>query len=527
MRLPVSRPGPPPFWAQPELRPADTRVHRPEASLAVERVRRRDTARSRLFTVGVALLPVVYVLTVYLDQGVWLFVATRSVIAAAVISGGLVGLASLLLRDRLHGAFVALCIVLMLFAAEYPGVLVLLVVVAALIAADALVARRRRTVAARVLRPLHDALGVFGLLLLVVTLSQFGLRGQVTAFAAANPTASVDASAPDIWLVLLDGHPREDMLEREWGIEDPAFLDGLEDLGFDVADRARSNYNITGLTLPAMLDMALLQDLDPWSDYDKPADAPASARNRALQHNRAFDTLREHGYHLTSISAGYTQVDIRAVDEFIDAGTADVVELHLLGLTALGRFLQSVDPDFGESQVGHRVDANLESLRQLAQKPSDQPRFVFAHIPAPHPPLAFATIERPIVPLLEVFDYPVETFGQDLLNEAYGQHIAEADDRVLHALRTIVGAVGDDAVIIVMSDHGSRTHGHEHALSPAEVDTQFATLFAARTPDGEELFGDDVMTTNVLSTVFNRYLGSDIPPVARVFESLDGTRYEE
>jgi hypothetical protein len=488
---------------------------------------RGHDALSLLLTAGVAVLPAVYVLTLYLDQGAWLFAASRAVMVAVVISLVAIGLPSILLRDRIRGALIGLCIVLMLFVYRFPGVLTLLIVVVALIAVTAVLARRGRGRWAGALKVLHDALGVFGLVLLVVTVAQFGLRGQVTGFSPRAAVAEADPDAPDIWLVLLDGHPREDTLRRDWGIDDPPFLDGLEGLGFEIADGARSNYNVTKLTLPAMLNMALLEDLEPWASYEVPAEAPAAERVQALQHNRAFETLREHGYYLTSISAGYTHEDIRAADEFIDAGTADVVELHLLGLTALGRFLQVLDPEFGEHQVGQRTEANLETLERLSGEVGERPRFVFGHIPAPHPPLAFAAVERPTVPLSSTFDYPAETFGEDLLEEAYREHIAEVDDRALDALRTIVSAVGDEAVIIVMSDHGSRTHGHEHALSPAEVDEQFATLFAARTPDGEVLCDDEVMTTNVLSTVFNRYLGTDIPPAERVFESLDGTRYAE
>jgi hypothetical protein len=276
-----------------------------------------------------------------------------------------------------------------------------------------------------------------------------------------------------------------------------------------------------------MFNMSLLQDLEPWSSYDRPADAPAAERVQALQHNRFFDLLRDHGYHITSIGAGYTHEDIRAVDAFVDAGTADVVELHLLGLTAVGELFQRLDPMFGEHQVGQRVRANLDTLSRLAGEASSRPRFVFGHIPAPHPPLAFATVERPTVPLLDVFDYPVDLFGEELLQQAYREHLEELNERVLETLTTVVDAVGNDAVIIVMSDHGSRTHGHEHALAPDDVDEQFSILLAARTPDGAELYAGDVMASDVLSTVANRYLGTRIPPVERVFESLDGTRYVE
>ena len=353
---------------------------------------------------------------------------------------------------------------------------------------------------------------MFGLALLGVVLIQFVLRGQVGGYAPPVAVATdQDSDEPDIWLVLVDGHPRADVLERDWGLEGPGLAEGLEGLGFQVADGARSNYNMTKLTLPALFNMALLSDLAPWSDYDRPVDAPAAEHVQALQHNRAFELLKEHGYELTSIGAGYTPEDIRAVDQFVDAGTADVVELHLLGMTALGEALQMVDPQWAEHQAGQRVEANLASLTQIAGEDSDHPRFVFGHIPAPHMPMAFASVERPTVPLSEVFDYPEDLFGDELFRQAYREHVKGLDDRVLDAMTTIVQDVGDEAVIIVMSDHGSRSQGWLHTLSPQDVDEQFSIVLAARTPTGEALFEDDALATNVLSTVANRYLGTKIP----------------
>ena len=77
-----------------------------------------------------------------------------------------------------------------------------------------------------------------------------------------------------------------------------------------------------------------------------------------------------------------------------------------------------------------------------------------------------------------------------------------------------------------MSDHGPRPGGYE-GLTPEQAASQFSILLAARTPDGESLFERDAMATDVLSTVANRYLGTDIPPVERIFEANDGVRYPE
>ena len=345
---------------------------------------------SFLFTAGIACLPVVLVLTPYLDQGAWLFASFRSVVVALAIALAVLGIASLLLRDHVHGALVGLCAFAMLLAYDYPGLLVLVAIVAGLITVHALLRDRGSRVVSKLFNVAYQVLGIFGFVLLIVTVVQFGVRGQITGFSATATAGEVDPAAPDIYLVLLDGYPRADMLARDWGFTDPGIVAGLEDLGFRVADGARSNYNMTKLTLGSLFSMSLLDEVEPWSGYDRPAYAPPAERAVALQHNRAFDLLRDHGYRITSLSGGYTHEDIRAVDEFISAGTADVVEFHLLGMTAVGEFIQWLDPGFGEGQVAERVESNLETLERIAREDDERPRFVFAHFPAPHPPYAFA-----------------------------------------------------------------------------------------------------------------------------------------
>ncbi len=483
-------------------------------------------ARSFLLTLGVVLLPVTYVLTVYLDQGAWLFAGTRAAVLTAVIAFAIIAFASFLLRDHLRGALLGACVIAMLVVWQLPALTLTLGLVAIAIALDAALAGRTGRGQPRDVELLHGALGFFGLLILSVTVLQFGLRGQITGFSPSAAAAEPAPGAPDVWLVLLDGYPRADALQRNWRYDNSAFIDGLEDLGFFVADKSRSNYNSTKLTLPSMLNMASLRDMEPWSGYAKPADAPAADRVRALQHNRAFDLLREHGYRIISVGAGYTHVDVRTGDEFIDAGTADVVELHLLGDSAFGELIRVVMPGLGERQIQTRIEANLGVIDELAREDVGRPRFVFDHIPAPHPPFVFAESDRPIVPLQDIFAYSADSYGEGLLREAYRQHITHLNNLVLESLRELVAVTGDESVIIVMSDHGSRTHGHSDKLSPEDVAEQFSTLFAARTPDEASIFDDDIMTVNVLSTVFDHYLGTDLPRVTGVTESLDGTQYE-
>lgn len=488
-----------------------------------------DAERGRaplLFTLGIAALPVTYVLTVYLDQGVWINASLRAVVVTAILAVAIIAVSAFVVRDLRRGALIGACIFAMITIWQ-PALALLFFLLAAAIFADGLLAKRTGRRRPRDVEFIHGALGLFGLLVFAVTLVQFGLRGQ-TAWSLAPRVASAapTADSPDIWLILVDGYPRADVLENDWGFDNEPFLNELESLGFVVAEGSRSNYNATKLTLPSMFNMALLREIEPYSRYDKPSDAPAADRVNALLDNRAFEILRQQGYDIVSVGGGYTHEELRSADEFIDAGTADVVELFLLGQSAFGRLQQAVMPDFGEGQIRTRIEANLASVERLSDEPTTKPRFVFVHIPGPHPPFVYSTIERSYASTDKIFEYPVDLFGEDVMREAYRQHIEHLNDLVLDSLTSLVDTVGQESIVIVMSDHGSRTYGHVHTLSPDDVAEQFSNLLVARTPDGTPLFDDEVMTTNVLSTVFDRYLGTEMHRAPGITESLDGTQYD-
>src|SRR4029079_6981307 len=52
---------------------------------------------------------------------------------------------------------------------------------------------------------------------------------------APRPTAQPPADAPDVYVILLDGYARADVLEDTFDYDDSPFLDGLRSDGFEVA----------------------------------------------------------------------------------------------------------------------------------------------------------------------------------------------------------------------------------------------------------------------------------------------------
>jgi hypothetical protein len=397
------------------------------------------------------------------------------------------------LRDLRRGAFLGAAIVLMLVTWDSGWLAACFGIVAAAIVLDRLLAARLGH-EGRHMKAIHGALPVLSAVLIVLVAAQFAMRGRVFP-EAAGASASAMPGSRDIWIVLLDGYPRADVLEAVYGRAPGHFLDGLADLGFRVSARSRSNYLETAETVPSLLDMEHVSAL------------PASREGRwdALQDNRAFSLLREHGYEIVALGSGYTHVDLVSADRFIDAGTADLNEIRLLGATGLRYLIDTVAPTWATGQMRTRVEANLQSIGVLASEDTEGPRFVWAHIPAPHPPAVFGPDGSTPARSLEGL------FFEDT-HEGYLASLEHLEGLVLAALGELMLATGGEDVVIVMSDHGSRSTGELPAtLTPEEANERFASFFAAYTPDHPGLFPDTITPVNVMAILSNAYLGGSIP----------------
>ena len=101
---------------------------------------------------------------------------------------------------------------------------------------------------------------IFALAVLLEAI-QLGRPGDlVTAVRTETPLApgrrrSRRADAPDVYVILLDGYARADVLANAFGYDDSPFLDGLRSDGFEVADASHSNYLVTNLSVSSLPEL--------------------------------------------------------------------------------------------------------------------------------------------------------------------------------------------------------------------------------------------------------------------------------
>jgi hypothetical protein len=454
----------------------------------------------------------------------------RSLLVALVAATALTLLAWALTRDRWLGGLIATGLILAALsfrplAAAWaigrdtigPGgaVVVLGLALVLALAVPAWLLVRARHGAAPIRGPATSVLNrLSAVLVIVVVIWRVvpDVPGAVADLTRARPTVEVappNEALPDIYMILMDGYPRTDVLATRLEIDNSAFLDELRGLGFEVATASRSNYTFTQMTLATMFQMRHVDAIPTLAGLIGTSGAHASALRNAMIGGPVWAALRVAGYRIVVSHPGYEHAALRGpADRFLDHGELTDLERDLLARTWLLDLLAVPLPDIFAGPQHDRILNGFEDLAELAREEHTQPIFTWMHIPAPHLPLVLDAGGGTLPLEPRRFDPPtVEGFGMTdaQLHAAYGAELSYLDDRLLAVIRTIRASTADgrpEPVIVIFSDHG-------YYYDPADLQARFGNFLAASTPGAPGLLGGSPTAVNYFPLLLNRYLGTE------------------
>jgi hypothetical protein len=457
-------------------------------------------------------LPVVWALHVWIVAGISPYAGVRGVLVAALFGLLASGLGAVVMRDRDRGGLLGGILAMLVVMGGRPEAAGVLGLVALLFVVERHGPRQLAVRWAFIGRQVARVVGILALAVVLEAVTLGRIADIVTAVNQEGPLRSAPdrppaaASAPDVFVILLDGYARSDALRDLYGIDDRPFLEALEGRGFEVADDSHSNYPVTVLSLPSFLGYQLASETPGLTGGDG-----ASAARSAVNDARGLNQFRELGYEVVATASGFEQTAIRTADRFFDAGQVNDFELELLNRSLPGNLVDAVAPQAFPGQQRARIEAAFTALESLARESPDRPRFVFAHVPAPHPPWVHRADGSPVrYQDMSGFFWWNAPAHPDLtpadVLAAYGEESAYVGSRTVDVADAIL-AQDDDAVVIVVSDHGASM-----SVGAYRPEDQLRNLFAARTPGQPGLFPEDVALAQVLPILLNAYAGLDLPP---------------
>jgi hypothetical protein len=332
----------------------------------------------------------------------------------------------------------------------------------------------------------------------------------------SHEAAPADEIPPDIYLLVLDGYGRADILRDIYNFDNSTFLGRLESLGFRVAEEARSNYTQTRFSLASMLNMTYLDALSPSIPQDSDDRAAIS---RLIRWSEIRRILEEQGYTIVGMPSGYRPTELENADVFQrePLRAATTLERWAFETSALV-ILQDMAVSLGRPplQLGYRAHRDrinfvLEQLNEVRKIPG--PKLVFVHLLIPHPPFVFDATGDPVAQR-----YPfILGDGDDFFGtreeyvRGYRDQISYVNQVVLEAIVNLLQTSTHPPVIVIHGDHGPGSRLNWQSPEDSDLLERSAILSAYYLPDApEEVVYDTITPVNTFRAVLDLYFDTDL-----------------
>lgn len=345
---------------------------------------------------------------------------------------------------------------------------------------------------------------------------------QITTAQADLPVVEqsltvTEGNQPDIYYIILDMHTSDNVMLKLMGYDDSSFSDALRGMGFYIAECSQSNYPKTQPSLTSSLNMQYLRDLTDTPDV--------STMYPMFQSSVVRRSLEEAGYQTVAFETGYAFTQLEDADDYYKPieGTLDLLTYpgitpfeSLIMQVSGGKILYETREQLSKKmqyiidapyvQYRERILYTLEVLPTLTE--IEGPKFIFAHILAPHDPFVFdeegnAAFRRTPFTMNSDPEFTAG-YGWNEYSKAYVNELKYIHRVILQIVEKIIAESGTPPVIIIQGDHG---------VPRSSVDDAQFEIFNAYYFGGMADLGiaDTVTPVNSFRILFNEMFGTDYP----------------
>lgn len=324
----------------------------------------------------------------------------------------------------------------------------------------------------------------------------------------AGPTGQITQTGqttPDIYYIILDGYGRQDVLEKVYGYDNQATLAELEARGFVVAQQSRANYLKTLFSLPSSLNLNYLD-----MELSKAENQNPEFLKTLTHQNFMRSYLSEAGYKIVSIQSNYKISEWEDADVYLKSNTGALnsfVKTYFLTTGAV--FLPTHFIDLYRAQQDRILFAfeSMETIHDI-----EGPKFVFAHIWAPHPPFVFdengtrIQADRPYTG----YDGSDYKGTQEEYLHGYKKQIEYIDNLLIKMVDALLSQSAQAPIIIIQADHGPGAYLEWESLSANScLEERSGILNAYYLPEADTaaLIYPEISPVNTFRVILNQYFG--------------------
>ena len=332
-------------------------------------------------------------------------------------------------------------------------------------------------------------------------------------FEAHSFSISESDSLPNVYFIILDGYPRNDVLKKHVSFDNSEFTNMLEQRGFHIAEKSFANYSFSGFSISSTMNMNYINFLVDEYGKDSMDYSPIVGKDFGLYvDNQVTKNFKSMGYKVVKIGTAPIYLDEMPLADlspcYMTVHLMGNKLLHAVGSTSVvGYFVER----WAEDQQREIILCNFEELPKISGY-FEEPVFVWSHIMLPHFPLIFGPDGESITPgkSLLSMNHPEFTDSGWNVKQQFVQQIQFANKKSIEFIDKILENE-KRSIIIIQSDHGSAFD--VNFMDPTDDDAfqKLSNLSAIYFPDEKhrEMLTDDRSNVNTFRTVFNTYFGSD------------------
>jgi hypothetical protein len=253
--------------------------------------------------------------------------------------------------------------------------------------------------------------------------------------------------------------------------------------------------------------MQYLDELANITGIDSTNPYPAA---RLIQSNLVSNYLTSLGYSTVSFESGFGGTDLFSADEyFAPTYTLTPFQNELITITPFRILLRNYQYESQRKRINHTFD-NLPSVI-----PSNQPKFVFAHINAPHPPFVFKPNGEANNPDMAYIatdgNSYTEISGQKVYVEQYRDQVIYLNQRIQEVINLILNTSGSNSIIIIQGDHGPGSRLKWNSREETNLQERMSIINAYYFPDLDytQLY-PGISPVNTFRIILDQYFGTDL-----------------
>lgn len=321
----------------------------------------------------------------------------------------------------------------------------------------------------------------------------------------SHPVANKNTN-PDIYFLLFDEYASSLSLKEQY-----AFTNDLDSFllnrGFHIQSKSHSNYHYTTFSMASMLNMSYIEGLK--VNTTLTVEDMNNCAN-LIKKDKVIDFLSEQGYEIINYSifdlAGHptlvSQKLLPLKTRLITDKTLFLkVYRHLIALFISGRLkIPSLN-----KKIFYDTDRNNDKLLALTKEEtrhlSYKPRFVYAHLYMPHDPFFYDKNGKAKKDVLIKHSTREGRQVQDYL-----EYLSYTNSKIKGLIDTIRLNTKGQAAIILMGDHGFRSHIEQNL--PQNYQNMNAVYFPNK---DYSFFYDSISCVNQFRVILNSLFHQSFP----------------